>query len=401
MIKNRITVNFKILVFSTVFLACGALGLSIFSIKSIDFITPETIPTPTSVPSPSPISADEFSTRYSIKSISDTDAAPPKTLPDYPGGSPGFSRYVFEQIGDDIVATLVEGPKQNQVRLPYSYNQIKGMRDSRNIPDDLPMTYPQLEILISQLDRIKSATERYRNFDLARINGYKQSTEQIPNMGAHFLNTSLVIDGVFDPEKPEILLYAKNDQDNWELVGISFVQPINLVGFDHPDIFEGPLDNWHVHYELCTGDKIRSHSSTQQECIDDGGVWVPAYGWMIHAWVWVDNPMGVFSMWNPNVPPVARKLESTEVFAKDNTSHIKDFGFENITLNKGAVLQWTNTDTVVHTVTSGLDDLSSDGFDSGKLSPGSSFQLKFDQPGKYSFTCTLHPFMTGMVLVNP
>ena len=52
-------------------------------------------------------------------------------------------------------------------------------------------------------------------------------------------------------------------------------------------------------------------------------------------------------------------------------------------------------------MTSGLDDLSSDGFDSGKLSPGSSFQLKFDQPGKYSFTCTLHPFMTGMVLVNP
>lgn len=399
MLKNRVTVNFKILVFSTVVLICAILGSSIVLIKSRDFVTPETITIP--VPTPSAISVNTIPSRNLLKTLSDTDAAPPENLPNYPGGSPGFSRYVFEQIGDEVVATLVEGPKQDQVRLPYSYKQIMLIRDSKKIPDDLPMTYEQVEILISQLDRIKSATERYRNFDLARINGYKQSTEQIPNMGAHFLNTSLVIDGVFDPEKPEILLYAKNDEDDWELVGISFVQPADLVGFEHPEIFEGPLDNWHVHYELCTGDKIRSHSSTEQECIDDGGDWVPAYGWMIHAWVWVDNPMGVFSMWNPNVPPVARKLESSKVFVDDNVSQIKDFGFENLTVKPGTTLEWANIDPVVHTVTSGLKSDGREGFDSGKLTPGSSFQLKFDQPGKYSFTCTVHPFMVGTILVTP
>jgi len=47
--------------------------------------------------------------------------------------------------------------------------------------------------------------------------------------------------------------------------------------------------------------------------------------------------------------------------------------------------------------TSGVAEL---GFDSGLMGPGQSFALKFDQPGAYSFTCTLHLGMNGKIMVT-
>ncbi len=58
-------------------------------------------------------------------------------------------------------------------------------------------------------------------------------------------------------------------------------------------------------------------------------------------------------------------------------------------------ITWTNDDTMPHTVTSrtGL-------FDSGMIEPGSSWTYTFDTPGTYAYYCTLHPWMTGIVMVE-
>ena len=60
---------------------------------------------------------------------------------------------------------------------------------------------------------------------------------------------------------------------------------------------------------------------------------------------------------------------------------------------------WTNVDGVPHTVTSGSQGVAEEGFDSGNIVPGQSFVLRFDQPGEYSYTCTLHPSMNGKIIV--
>lgn len=59
------------------------------------------------------------------------------------------------------------------------------------------------------------------------------------------------------------------------------------------------------------------------------------------------------------------------------------------------IVLWTNDDTTEHTVTA--DDGS---FDSGPISPGDNFDNTFDTPGDFGYHCSIHPFMTGVVIVE-
>ncbi len=70
----------------------------------------------------------------------------------------------------------------------------------------------------------------------------------------------------------------------------------------------------------------------------------------------------------------------------------------------GSMVVWTNDDTTLHTVTSGTvegNSLMPDGtFDSEFMQQGAEFRWVFDETGEYEYYCTLHPFMTGTVIVN-
>ena len=377
--------------------------------------TPAPTATPTAEPTASPVPASAAVATPQAKDTvakevieewttipQGTDAAAPEGTPQEPGGAIGFSRYVFERVGNSVLTTLVEGPRDGQVRVPVSYDQLGKLRDDGGSISDLRMTPEELAALVDQLDVVREATEKYVDIEEAFADGYIQSTEEVPNMGAHFVQPWRMLDGKFDPKRPEILLYTSDDQGDWTLVGTSFVLPINVVGPDHPEAFAGPLDNWHVHYELCTGSDFNSRSSTEQECREEGGTWVPVYGWMIHAWVWVDNPLGVFNMWNPNVAPVAPPSDVRQgVTVGDELSvPIQNFEYGTATVRTGESLTWTNVDGVGHTVTEGSRGRSEGGFDSGYVAPGGSFELKFDQPGRFLYTCTLHSFMSGTVIVT-
>jgi len=66
-----------------------------------------------------------------------------------------------------------------------------------------------------------------------------------------------------------------------------------------------------------------------------------------------------------------------------------------ITVPTGTTITWTNDDNTIHTVTEqeGL-------FDSGIMSPGSIWEYTFDTTGEFDYYCSLHPFMTGIVIVK-
>lgn len=61
----------------------------------------------------------------------------------------------------------------------------------------------------------------------------------------------------------------------------------------------------------------------------------------------------------------------------------------------GTTVDWVNTGAVPHTVTS-----SSGGFDSGFLLTGDTYRRTFNANGTYDYICTLHPGMTGRVIVG-
>jgi plastocyanin len=74
----------------------------------------------------------------------------------------------------------------------------------------------------------------------------------------------------------------------------------------------------------------------------------------------------------------------------------------------GQTVVWTNDDSAFHTVTSGKIGAADAGkmFDSGLQGPtaltakGKTFEHTFDTAGEVDYHCTLHPAMTGKVVVT-
>jgi glucose/arabinose dehydrogenase/plastocyanin len=65
-------------------------------------------------------------------------------------------------------------------------------------------------------------------------------------------------------------------------------------------------------------------------------------------------------------------------------------------------VNWMNNDAVPHTVTEGIpgSNPSSSVFNSGVLGPGQSFQHIFNQAGILKYYCTIHPWMSGEIIVK-
>ncbi len=359
----------------------------------------------------------------------------PQGLTFQAGGAPGYSRYVFREHSEGVVPSLVEGPIVGAVRCQdevrtCSRQELKALAASGEaIPDDLQMTADELDQLVAQLDELNAFAEAHRDVNTACAEGYISDRTQTANMGSHFYKIESIVNG-FDPGEPEILLYAladgtmpggplgfcENGAWNGEplvLVGTAFIIPPEIIGNDHPETFVGPLDNWHIHYNLCRGAaEGRDTFVPKSECEDAGGRFSAALGWMLHAWVAddFDNQLGVFGMWNSSIQPIidpALILESRLVQGSDfpqgaKQSVIADFLYGgDLTVSAGQPLFFNNVDGVPHTVTAGTPAAPAlADFDSGLLTPGSNFELSFDDPGTYSLFCTLHPDMVAKITVT-
>jgi plastocyanin len=96
----------------------------------------------------------------------------------------------------------------------------------------------------------------------------------------------------------------------------------------------------------------------------------------------------------------AQEPESEQVFiapgaADPNNDEGAFFPPEISVSSEGNIVSWTNDDSTEHTVTA--DDGS---FDSGPISSGDTFDNTFDEPGDFGYHCSIHPFMTGVVIVE-
>lgn len=83
--------------------------------------------------------------------------------------------------------------------------------------------------------------------------------------------------------------------------------------------------------------------------------------------------------------------------AEANTITIKNFNFApmQLSVSAGTTVTWKNADEEPHTVTS-----ESGAFRSGAIDGGGSYFFKFLKPGTYKYVCSIHPQMTGMVIVK-
>jgi cytochrome c oxidase subunit 2 len=82
-----------------------------------------------------------------------------------------------------------------------------------------------------------------------------------------------------------------------------------------------------------------------------------------------------------------------------------DFDPDTLTVKKGDKITVTNKDTLPHTVTSGTgptDPNSAKQFDTSIIEPGATADIETTNitPGDYPFHCSVHPYMTGKVVVQ-
>ena len=120
-----------------------------------------------------------------------------------------------------------------------------------------------------------SIDSRMRHYDGMKMAGHMEYPKG--GMGVHFVN--LTIQGPLDPMRPNVLIYEPVG-DKLELVAAEWLVPVTVakerpVLFGQP--FQGPMEGHEplipqgfVHYDL-------------------------------HAWLFKDNPIGMFSPTNPDV----------------------------------------------------------------------------------------------------
>jgi plastocyanin len=93
----------------------------------------------------------------------------------------------------------------------------------------------------------------------------------------------------------------------------------------------------------------------------------------------------------------AGALASQGAPAADAEVQIDQYAFlpQRITVKPGTTVTWTNDDDDSHTVAS-----SSKLFKSKALDTGDKFSFTFTTPGTYAYICSVHPYMTGAVVVE-
>ncbi len=127
----------------------------------------------------------------------------------------------------------------------------------------------------------RSSTSRYHASNLAARDGYVAPAECVAHpllggMGFHWASQSLV-DPVFEPTRPEALLYAPGNGKRPKLVGVEYI--VLDVGQPRPEFDGQPFD--------IGGVKPLMDAKVPH--------------WSLHVWLYESNPNGLYTPFNPNV----------------------------------------------------------------------------------------------------
>lgn len=135
----------------------------------------------------------------------------------------------------------------------------------------------------SDLARIRAATAQYKRLTVASAAGYALlpgldhcfNNPGTGAMGFHYIQAAS-IDLSLDLEKPEALVYAPGSNGQVQLAAVEYIVPAGPWDDVHPDDLPELMGrSLHLNKEL--------------------GVYV------LHAWVWKNNPEGMYKDWNPKV----------------------------------------------------------------------------------------------------
>ena len=199
------------------------------------------------------------------------------------------SEIISELPADATATTAAETSTDDDTTTTVAAGHSHG-----GVHPEVALTRDERKQLGLQLLQARNAAAQFPTVADALAGGYTMVTGYVPLIGAHYIKWSLM-DGTFDVNQPEMLLYDGTDPTS-SIVGLSYY----VFSDTEPSPFVGPNDHWHQHIGLCIKDGVvvGGESTTVAECAARGGAKANVgNGWMVHAWVvpgW-ESPQGVFS----------------------------------------------------------------------------------------------------------
>ena len=143
------------------------------------------------------------------------------------------------------------------------------------------------------ISRARAATDAFRDRNVAIAAGYRRLGVDFPSMGEHWVNPRLVIEGNFDVGRPAMLTYIMVE-GRPVLSGIVYAVPLE-PGEAPPQAF-GDVAIWHEHNGTVDEESVLpQHHATPSEATSTRLV-------ILHVWVRLSNPAGVFAAENWALP---------------------------------------------------------------------------------------------------
>lgn len=163
----------------------------------------------------------------------------------------------------------------------------------------------------AQLDELAAAVRRYGDIELARREGWKPFGGDEPLMGQHWYNPAgpdyVGHDVRLDFNRPSLLMYSEVG-GRMVLTGVAYTVRLRS-GEAPPEGFAGTADRWHVHD---FAKAVAAATETRPLLRWLANMWLDAnyrrHGddrarvSMVHAWVTLPNPDGVFADFNRTLP---------------------------------------------------------------------------------------------------
>lgn len=109
-----------------------------------------------------------------------------------------------------------------------------------------------------------------------------------------------------------------------------------------------------------------------------------------------DDPGSTTTETQPTEPDTDT-TDAGEPTSDEATIEVTELSFPDVVeVTAGGTVTWVNTTTLPHTVTSTGGPMDFD----EPLDGAATISITFDEPGSYEYGCTIHPSMSGTVVVS-
>ncbi|HXV16334.1 MAG TPA: hypothetical protein VD758_06120 [Gemmatimonadaceae bacterium] len=207
---------------------------------------------------------------------------------------------------------MVMGAESAMGSMTMTAADVKAMNEHMEMTSLQPSN-PADSIRAARLvTQLRSSIAKYKDVDVAVNDGFKQFAPQVKNQHVyHFTNYRWALENAFrfNPEKPTSLLYKKDADGKFVLVGAMYTAPKRASEQDLDKRVPLSVAQWHKHVNWCLPPRGADESawqtrkngrpvfgplgvSTEAECDAAGGRFEKeVFGWMVHANVYAsDDP---------------------------------------------------------------------------------------------------------------